>query len=104
MKGQVLQCLDDRSYEVEANGKIYRRNLAHLRQTNEKPTSTNTEADKLFPVEQPNPVNTPQLYQPNTPPDIVDTTTQPDHKTMRTTRTGRAIKAPTRFTDFNITR
>ncbi|KAK7105231.1 hypothetical protein V1264_016637 [Littorina saxatilis] len=56
-KGVVARRLDDRSYEVEADGALYRRNRVHLRQTLNPPAAA---------VPDPNPASTPSSSQKST--------------------------------------
>jgi transposase InsO family protein len=127
-KGTVVKRLDERSYDIETESRIYRRNRAHIKRTNEQPISTETQ--KIMPAYDPPPItdseNQQELPQRPLTPAKMKKTMKPTTPLARTkpqerrndtpprkcnnpqpilsdktitTRSGRVVKRPTRFTE-----
>ena len=105
-KGVVMERLDERSYEVETmDGSSYRRNRAHLKQTNELPT--------VLPESPPKQAAEPPIASSNSDENMdltekishlepcEETVEHPPALTTRT-RSGRIVKKPARFKDCDL--
>jgi hypothetical protein len=105
--GQCLEQVGPRSYIVDVNGTLYRRNRKYLRTTNEAPKLAETQEpaeEPAEPAEMPTPEIVPPLVpttDPNTQPAAIAIGVGQETPTRRFTRT-RVVKTPGRFKDFQM--
>ena len=101
-KGVVMERLDERSYEVETmDGSSYRRNRAHLKQTNEPPTCTKLPESPLEGTaeESINSDETADLTERNSR-ESCEVAVEHHPAVTTRTRSGRVVKKPVHFKDY----
>ena len=111
--GEVLRRSDDRSYDIKAGNQVIRRNRVHLKPTNENPLTSSVNMPVVsIPPPQQAPINvtpprieamvpistSPVAGSKETP--VKASTQSHENNVPRTSRTGRQIRTPSRYTDF----